>query len=347
MGKWSAIAASIVLAATPNAPLQAQTAENSPARLQLKTNQNSLETVMGVPGLDLADPMAVFRQVFSALPDVMKVYPTENYYYFSFTQNGIDIAGNLRFDRAERDAGIFHFGYFSTHRRVSAERVAQFKTITANDGATLKKIDDLNYTLTFQGRTVKVVLNDLRGVKPPARAIGPDETYLGPVFDESGMQFYFLYNRREKVFLYVLNEDAPMPDQLVRQQINPDLFIGHRTSFAYHRDPNRDRFILVGVENANALENNAYDGPFDQLPDNFIEGEALRDTILDQRPSMKGVIDRLGGYDDGDSRVVIAPYIQYSAVSDLQPVADCIAKSQGDPISYRCFDVHYLTKPSP
>ena len=53
--------------------------------------------------------------------------------------------------------------------------------------------------------------------------------------------------------------------------------------------------------------NNYFDGPFDQLPDNFIEGETLRDAILAVRPQLKGEIDRFGGAPDGSIRFMIGP----------------------------------------
>ena len=65
--------------------------------------------------------------------------------------------------------------------------------------------------------------------------------------------------------------------------------------------------------------NNYFDGPFDQLPDNFIEGEALRDAILAVRPQLKGEIDRFGASPDGSIRFNIGPYLPYREVRDLYP----------------------------
>ena len=42
----------------------------------------------------------------------MKVYPTENYYYFGFMHNGIRYAGNIRLDASNRDDGKVIFAYF-------------------------------------------------------------------------------------------------------------------------------------------------------------------------------------------------------------------------------------------
>ena len=48
--------------------------------------------------LKIDDIKAVFRLVFKSLPDKVKVYPTENYYYFYFYHDGVKYAGNFRFD---------------------------------------------------------------------------------------------------------------------------------------------------------------------------------------------------------------------------------------------------------
>ena len=56
--------------------------------------------------------MAVFGFVMARLPERVKVYPTENYYYFGFTHNGIRYAGNIRLDASNRDDGKADFAYF-------------------------------------------------------------------------------------------------------------------------------------------------------------------------------------------------------------------------------------------
>jgi hypothetical protein len=66
--------------------------------------------------------------------------------------------------------------------------------------------------------------------------------------------------------------------------------MGKRTGFAFYQDRLRHRKILVGVYEAN-YRLNTYFGPFDQLPDNFIEGETLRKAIPQISPGLKGRID--------------------------------------------------------
>jgi len=95
------------LLAAPNVPAGA--AETLPA---LQTNQGYAEEAMRATTLAVEDPMAVFAFVLGNLPDRVKVYPTENYYYFYFVHRHIRYAGNIRFDVTDRDQGKVHFAYY-------------------------------------------------------------------------------------------------------------------------------------------------------------------------------------------------------------------------------------------
>src|SRR5262245_7382234 len=75
------------------------------------TNQAYVEESVAAPQLMIGDPLAVFEFVLGSLPDRVKVYPTENYYYFSFMHDHVRYAGNFRFDVLDRDQGMVHFAY--------------------------------------------------------------------------------------------------------------------------------------------------------------------------------------------------------------------------------------------
>jgi hypothetical protein len=206
----------------------------------------------------------------------------------------------------------------------------------AKDGVTLKGAGKLAYDLSFKGKQVRFRLNDLSGVKPPADAIAKGETYIGPVFDESGLRFFLVFNTEEKIFLYILDETAPVADQFNAASEADRVSIGIRTGFAVYEDRFGKRKILVGVNQLNTAINNYLDGPFDQLPDNFIVGETLRTAILAASPEMKDKIDRFGNSPDGETRYLIAPYMQYEDERDLGGIAGCAA-SEAPPTYYRCF----------
>lgn len=113
--------------------------------------------------------------------------------------------------------------------------------------------------------------------------------------------------------------------------------IGKRTGFAFYRDHKRDRKILIGVYEPNAMLNNYYDGPFDQLPDNFIEGEELHDAIVASDPNAKGKIGRLGHYPDHESRYSIQPYMLYRKTHELLSFERCAQARVKSGAYYRCF----------
>jgi hypothetical protein len=155
-----------------------------------------------------------------------------------------------------------------------------------------------------------------------------DERYIGPVFDESGMRFFLVYNSKLKLFHYLLDETVQVAESFIPLKVSGRLILGRRTGFAFYRDAKRDRKILVGVFDGNVRINNYFDGPFDQLPDNFIEGESLRSAILEVDPNLKGKIDRFGSAPGGETRYLIAPYLQYFDEDDLSVIQRCVTNKR-------------------
>jgi hypothetical protein len=127
------------------------------------------------------------------------------------------------------------------------------------------------------------------------------------------------------VFHFLLDETGPVADGWMPLK-GTRIVVGKRTGFAFY--PFDGRKVLVGVDARQSRLNTEFDGPFDQLPDNFIEGEALRDAILAADPSIRGEIDRLGYFNDGSGRSLIHPYMLYRHISDLA-VFDRCARARG------------------
>jgi hypothetical protein len=102
-----------------------------------------------------------------------------------------------------------------------------------------------------------------------------------------------------------------------------------------------NRKILIGVFEANSRVNNAFDGPFDQLPDNFVKGDELRDAILAVEPGLTGKIDRVGASFDGSGRFLVGPYATYRTEQQLYPFHYCaIARNVPADAYYQCFVVN-------
>lgn len=331
--KRPALAAAWIAAALALLPLPAAAAENP-----VHTNEAYVEEVLRQPGFDIASIDAVFDYVFSSLPDAVTVYPTENYYYFKFVHAGLPYAGNFRLDIADRDKGIVHFAYFSENNPFAEQEISLHRAYSSATGVRVEKVGDLDYAVTAKGRTVVFRLNDLRHVRPTEAQMGPGEVYLGPVFDESGVQMFLLWNPATTMFLYVLDESV-VADRYYPSSASSQVRIGRRTHFAWYRDRYRERWILVGVRAAETALNTFFDGPFDQLPDNFVEGDALARALLALSPEVEGRIDRLGNSLDLMGRMLVDPYILYEEEADLAIFDQCTAAAVDEETYYPCLAI--------
>jgi hypothetical protein len=318
----------------------AATAGQRPNTPRLVTHESFVEDVIGTTKLPLSDPVAMFAYVLDVLPERVKVYPTENYYYFRFTYNKVPYAGNIRLDAMDRDLGKVHFAFYEDMAEWKDEPAVTYVVLDMAQGVAVEKLDRLVYRISYRDKTVVFALNDLSGVIPPSGVIGPDERYVGPIFDDSAIRFYLIYNSKLKIFHYILDESIEVADQFTPAMATDRILIGRRTGFAFYRDHRLDRKILIGVFEGNAQVNNYYDGPFDQLPDNFIEGDTLRDIILEVDPKLKGKIDRLGGSPSGADRFLISPYMFYRQEDELLAFDRCATSSKiGADLYYACFVV--------
>jgi len=321
-------------------------------RPRVYTNETYVEDAARPAALAVDDPMSLFALVLNSLPDRVKVYPTENYYYFRFVHAGTPYAGNLRLDPRDRDQGKVQFAYYKDLAewmgiRVDTEVTGVDIVLDASRDVLVEKSERLLYRVSYRGKSVVFALNDLSEVKPPPSILGPDEQFLGPVFDESAIRFFLVYNSRLKIFHYILDETSKVADDFFAAARADRILIGRRTGFAFYRDHRLNRKILIGAFEPNSILNTYFDGPFDQLPENFVEGETLREAIIDADPAVKGRIARLGHYLDGSGRYVIHPYMLYRNESDLLRAHRCAAgKAKGAADYYRCFDLDDAIKPS-
>jgi hypothetical protein len=307
-------------------------------QLKLHTNQQMIEELLESNDLDIKNPNTVFEAVFDVLPSKVIVYPSESYYYFTFPYKGIIYAGNIRFDAWDQFDGKVHFAYFPEYTYWTKPLDAVYKKLGPDDGLKVTQVNKFLYKITYKGKTVDFELPDLSNVKPPPNMLRPDEVYIGPSWDESGVQFFLIFNRTAKTFLYLLN-DNPKMDQYDASTLSPAVTVGIRTSFVFYKDKLVDRQILMGDFIGNTILNNYFDGPFDQLPDNYVQGNTLLDAILEIEPGMKGEkADRYGADPTGEFRYGITSYKYYGELAELKPIVDCATKDNDPAIYYKCFD---------
>ncbi len=303
----------------------------------LYTNEQYISDVSAKSRLDVTDLKSVLSFVLGQLPDRVHVVPTENYYYFYFFHGGVKYAGNLRFDVGLRDRGVVAFTYFRDTTLWQSDPKDYHAMLGPEHGVTVERAAPLTYRVSFKDRSVVFQLNDLSEVRPPDGVLATGETFLGPVADESGMRFFLVFDQALKVFHYVLDESVPMRDELIAVPGLTRFRIGRRTGFAFHRDTGRNRWLLVGVHALNIDQNNYFDGPFDQLPDNFIEGDELKQALVQVNPEIADRIDRLGISPDGERRELIAPYLEYESIEHLAEFEPCVLEGAKSPL-YLCFD---------
>lgn len=305
----------------------------------LQTNEAYIEAVTTrSQTLAIDDPMAVFAYVLDSLPERVKVYPTENHYYFSFDLNGTRYAGNIKIDARLRAQCQVEFSYYEDRAAWLPDTEGTGLALGASRGVTVEQVEPLAYRVSYGKKSVVFALNDLSQVKPPAAALAPGDRFIGPVFDESAIRFFLVFNAKLKSFHYILDETAKPADVFVPAPVGDGrILIGKRTGFAFYRDQRRDRKILIGVFHDNVVANNYLDGPFDQMPDNFIEGDSYRQAILAVEPDLKGKINRYGSLSDG-ARVAVAPYMEYRSPKDLA-IFDRCATSRRIPTAWyeACF----------
>jgi len=320
-----------------------------PAKAQdgprLFLHQNYVEETQRLTKLPIDNILDMFDWVLGNLPQRVKVYPTENYYYFRFMHNGQNYAGNIRLDASDRDQGKVHFAYFEDMQEYRVDPPMQYRPLDQTMGVKVEKVAKLLYRISFRDKIVLFELNDLSNVKPPPNTLTAEETYIGPVFDDSAIRFFLVFNQRLKIFHYILDETVKVNDDFFPIAETDRITIGKRTGFAFFHDPRMNRRILIGVFEPSARINNYFDGPFDQLPDNFIEGDVLQKALIESQPLLQGQIDRLGHFDNG-SRVAITPYGYYRAPSDLLLFNTCASDTRVPAdLYYACFVMDWTGEP--
>jgi len=292
---------------------------------KLATNQAYVEEVTRKTSLAIDDPMAVFAFVLGNLPDRVKVYPTENHYYFSFLLNSIRYAGNIKIDAQLRSEGKVVFTYYEDRPAWLPDKPGIDRILGTADGVTVEEIDPLSYRVSYRNKSVVFALNDLSQVEPPAAALAPGEQFIGPIFDDSAVRFFLVFDPTLKLFHYILDETVEPADLFVPAPVGEGrILLGQRTGFAVYRDQRHERKILIGVYAGNVESNSYLDGPFDQMPDNFTKDDSFRQALLAAEPDLKGQINRYGSFSDGE-RVVVETYMEYRDPKDLEVFHRCAA----------------------
>ena len=297
-------------------------------------NQRWLEGLSSNP-VDLEDVDEVFWHIYSRLPSEVTVYPSENYYYFKLYIEGQQLWGNIRLPAGRRDRGVLSFAYFEFKESPLqvGPRMTRSKYYTKADGLGIEEIDRFTYVVDYGDKQVTFNLHQLSQEPPKLFALAENEFFVERTFDESGYQFFLLFNAERNYFLWVLNEEELVPDIL--EPLEEDLLLGKRSGFAFWIDQEHDgRKVLAAIRGQSATRNDYYDGPFDQLADNYVDEIPISEYMQRASPSLVGRIDKYGYFTDREQgRVSISSYYVYFTLQSLSRFV-AIARDSEDPYEF-------------
>jgi hypothetical protein len=329
-GRFAACAATL-LAVWAAGCVEAGSASPVPSPAAITTQEQYLQGLMA--DVDVADSLAVFAYVFAGLPDLITVFPSENYYYVRFHAKGREFRGSLNFFASTVDDGSFGFVYeeVGAYEWPLYDGVQGRLEVTPAGPARLNRVADQEYALSFRGRTVRVRFHRLDQHPPRQARLREGEVFVANTLDESGTAFHLVFSGECASFVWLLDEEHGVREPLV--EFSAGLRVGVRTRFAFYYDEPARRTILIGVHAEEERRNSWYDGPFDQLPDNEIKAGRVRlAEYLQRAPATAGTAtDAYGIFlDDPESRVAITPYATYTRPSDLvRDIEEARGRSDG------------------
>ena len=194
--------------------------------------------------IDLEDVDDVFWFVFSRLPDEVTVYPSENYYYYIMYVNGQQLWGNMRLPAGRRERGVLSFAYFEfiEYPNVPGAGFSRAKYFTEADGLRIEEVDPFTWIVHYNRKSVTFHLHKLVQKPPKLFSLGEDEVFVERTFDESGYQFFLIFNEKRNYFIWVLNEE----ELGIVVTVSSDL--GEQAIFALTIEPqsSEPRAILAG-----------------------------------------------------------------------------------------------------
>jgi hypothetical protein len=268
------------------------------------------------------DPTQVLPQLLAQIGPEADIYPSENYYYFSFNEAGSLFSGSLRLASDRRDDGIVDYVCYETYRPwlPTGGEVRVEQHLSAADGVTVSKLSANAYHIEYDGIKTRFTLAKLDHESAGAPLL-PGDHRVGRSHDESGTVFELVFSDKLNDFYFLLDPQNSPPDDLARTA--PNTFVSRRTGFAYFKAPDSKRYVLVGVNRQETLVNSVFDGPFDHLPENDYADIGFWDYVYKAYPDMVGN-HTPGGTVGKDGMIFsIRPYRLYDHANDLRFVEAC------------------------
>ncbi|PCI44409.1 MAG: hypothetical protein COB49_11165 [Alphaproteobacteria bacterium] len=319
----------IFLAITTFIAVTACSAEISDPVRNFALNENMIGEIAVGNRNDACDYSEVLPQLLAQIGPEANIYPSENYYYFSFNHAGSLFSGSLRLSSDRRDDGEIDYVCYESYRSWihADDGIHVQKHLSAVDGVMVEKLSALSYRVKYGGEQTRFFLHKLDHTRPGSPLLQND-IRVSRTQDESGAAFELIFNSKINDFYFLLDLQMSAPDGFIRSA--PNTLISRRTGFVYYHNPARKRHVLVGVNRREALLNSYFDGPFDHLPENDYIEIGFWDFVYKAYPNMIGN-HTPGGTIDADGMIFsIRPYRLYDQTSDLGFIESCIEKNQSE-----------------
>ena len=294
---------------------------------QFILNEDMIRGVSTPPDPEACSPKDVLHDLLRQIGPVARIDPTENYYYFSFYRGGKSYSATLRLAVDNRDRGIVQFTCIATLSSwIEPDSQTPIEAeLSQADGVLVTKLSRFEYSVSISGAETKFILNDIDQT-PDGKKLGSGEHFAGRIFDESGLVFDLVYNKPEKAFYFLLDNRNLVPESFVKLKDN--IYVGVRTGFVFFQDVILNRFLLVAVHAEELYKNTPYDGPFDQLPENFYEELGFWKFVYEVYPDLVGKLTAGGSFLGQNLIFGITPYREYTSKDDLRFIDTCTRKRQ-------------------
>jgi hypothetical protein len=279
--------------------------------------RNDLWTT-GLADSESLEPDDVLLALLNSFHGSATIFPTENHLYFRMTAKGTQIGGNICLPAATRDQGEFYLSYTEVLnlRSEAIEPRGWEREYRKGATASLVKLRKNLYRISIKGISADIKINevDWRPKDVPVNTL--TEVPVAPFNDESSTRFVFVFDKASKVFWYQTDWTLLGADE--RLLYRPSgIVIQPRTGFIYYKDSIRGRLILIAVNDRSVRQNDWFDGPCDQTPEN-LELDGAIDFfryIYEVNPDLRGKIDKFGVYlDDPETRLAVAAFDRYADV---------------------------------
>lgn len=274
---------------------------------------------------DACDYAQVLPQLLKQAGPTADVYPSENYYYFSFSRAGSLFSGSIRLSSDRRDAGGIDYVCYESNRSwvPPGDEIRVYLQLSQADGVSVSRLSPRSYRVKFGDQATTFVLHQLDHTSPgtPLRS---GETRVGRTLDDSGAAFELIFHAAINNFYFVLDPQSGAPDDFFT--VSPNTDVSRRTGFVYYRSPGSGRRTLVAVNQSESILNSAFDGPFDHLPENDYVEIGFWNHVYRAYPELAGSHTPGGTVGDDGMIFSLAPYRLYHHIGNLGFIEACIKR---------------------